>query len=132
MRGLRGSRGEPGVRVARASGERMTEIAREVIPGVSAVLDPVAQVRQRVDQLRSGAGVNNAEFLSLSFAMGQVVEIDSVQSMDYRNQTLSIEFVPEANNTPTMREAVASRAAEIGLELRFVDGRAIVRRKAGS
>ena len=109
--------------------EQMVAIAQEVIPGVSAVLDPVAQVQQRVEQLRSGAGINNAEYLALAQAMGKIVDVDSVLSMEYRNRTLNVEFVANGIDANERRDEIVSRGADVGLDIRFVDGRATVRRR---
>jgi len=109
--------------------EQMVAIAQEVIPGVSVVLDPVAQVQQRVEQLRSGAGINNAEFLALTQAMGKIVDVDSVLSMEYRNRTLNVEFVANGIDANERRDEIVSRGADVGLDIRFMDGRATVRRR---
>jgi len=112
--------------------EGMVSIAQEVIPGVSAVLDPMAQVQQRVEQLRSGAGINNAEFLSLALALGKIVDVDAVQTMEYRNRSLSVEFVSSQIDAEAKRQDIVSRASDIGLDIRFVGGRAVVQRRGGA
>ena len=112
--------------------ERMVAIVQEVIPGVPAVLDPVAQMQQRVEQLRSGAGINNAEFLSLALALGNIVDVNSIQSLEYRNRVLSVDFVPGALESETKRQDIVSRAADVELVVRFTGGRATVQRRGGA
>ncbi len=112
--------------------EQMKTIVEDAIPGVPAVLDPLAQMQQRVEQLRSGAGINNAEFLSIALALADLIDVDSVQSLRYSQRTLSVEFVPGALDSEKQRQDLVSRASEAGLAVRFADGRATVRRREGA
>ncbi|KPK35159.1 MAG: hypothetical protein AMJ66_01995 [Betaproteobacteria bacterium SG8_40] len=112
--------------------EKMKTIVEEAIPGVPAVLDPLAQLQQRVEQIRSGAGINNAEFMSIALALADVIDVDSVQSLRYRNRILSVEFVPGALDSELQRRDLVSRASDVGLTVRFADGQATVQRREGT
>ncbi len=112
--------------------EKMKTIVEEAIPGVPAVLDPLAQMQQRVEQLRSGAGINNAEFLAVALELADIIDVDSVQSLQYRNRVLSVEFVPGALESEAQRRDLVSRASDVGLVVRFADGRATVQRREGA
>ncbi len=96
--------------------EKMNMIVEDAIPGVPAVLDPLAQMRQRVEQLRSGAGINNAEFLSIALALADVIDVDSVQSLHYRNRILNVEFVPGVLDSEVQRRNLVSRASDSGCD----------------
>lgn len=112
--------------------ERMASIAQEVIPGVSVVLDPIAQVRQRVDQLRSGAGIDSAEFLSLARELADLVDANSVQGFDYRNKVLNIDFVDGVVDSEARRRELIARASDAGLTMRFTGNQATLQRREGS
>lgn len=112
--------------------ERMASIAQEVIPGVSVVLDPMAQVRQRVDQLRSGAGINSAEFLSIALDLAGIVDSDSVQRFEYRNKVLNIDFVDGVFDAEESRREFIGRASNAGLKVQFTGNRATVQRREGA
>jgi hypothetical protein len=112
--------------------EKMKTIVEETIPGVPAVLDPLAQMQQRIEQLRIGAGINNAEFLSIALALADIIDVDSVQSLRYRNRILSVEFVPDALDSEAKRRSLVSRASDVGLLVRFADGQATVQRREGT
>jgi len=112
--------------------EKMKAIVEETIPGVPAVLDPLAQMQQRVEQLRIGAGINNAEFLSIALALAEIIDVDTVQSLRYSNRNLSVEFVPGVLDLEAERRNLVSRASDVGLAVRFADDRATVRRREGA
>lgn len=111
---------------------RMAAIVRDVIPGVPAVLDPLAQMQQRVDQLRNRAGIDSAGFLSVAYDLGNIVDADSVKSMQFRDKVLNVEFVSGISDTEAERQEIVSRASDVGLDIRFTGSRATVRRRGGA
>ncbi len=111
--------------------ERMASIVKDVIPGVSVVLDPMVQVRQRVDQLRIGAGIKSAEFLSIALDLAVIVDSNSVQGFEYRNKVLNVEFVDGVVDAEQMRRELISRASDAGLTMRFMGNRATIQRREG-
>ena len=112
--------------------ERMAAIVKDVIPGVSVVLDPMAQVRQRVDQLRSGAGINSAEFLSIALDLADIVDANHVQGFEYRNKVLNVEFVDGIFDAEERRREFIARASDSGLKVRFTGNRATLQRREGA
>ncbi|UCH49321.1 MAG: hypothetical protein JSU95_05925 [Betaproteobacteria bacterium] len=112
--------------------ERMASIVQEVIPGASVVLDPMAQVRQRVDQLRSGAGINSGEFLSIALDLADIVDVNSVQRFEYRNKALNVDFVDGVLDGEEGRREFVTRASDAGLKVRFTGNRATVQRRGGA
>jgi general secretion pathway protein L len=112
--------------------ERMASIVEDVIPGVSVVLDPLAQVRQRVDRLRSGAGISSAEFLSIALDLASLVDADSVQRFEYRNKVLNVEFREGVIDAEEARREFIASASSVGLKVRFVGNRATVQRREGA
>jgi len=110
----------------------MTAIVRDAIPGVTVVLDPLAQMQQQVDQLRARAGIGSDEFLALALALGELVEGDSVDTLEYRDRVLSVEFVDGIDDSEAKRQSAVERAAALGLELRFSDSGATLRRRSGA
>ena len=112
--------------------ERMAAIVRDAIPGVPAVLDPLAQMQQWVDQLRNSAGINSAGFLSVALELGNIVDVDSVKSMQFANKELKVEFVSGTSDTEAQRQEIVSRASDVGLVIRFTGSRATVQRGDGA
>ena len=112
--------------------EGMAAIVKDVIPGVSVVLDPMAQVRQRVDQLRSGAGINSAEFLSIALDLADIVDANSVQGFEFRNKVLNVEFLDGIFDAEERRREFIARASESGLKVRFTGNRATLQRREGA
>lgn len=110
----------------------MDAIVREAIPDVPTVLDPLAQMQQRVDQLRSGAGIGSTEFLLVALKLAEIMDVDSVQSMQFRNKLLDVEFVAGAFDAEAERQEIVSRASDAGLALRFIGNRVVVERRGGA
>jgi hypothetical protein len=101
--------------------DRMAEIVSETIPGVSVVLDPVAQMQRRVTELRTGAGIDSGGFLSMASALAPIAGFGSVRSMQYRDNVLTVEFESTAVDSESKRQVMIARVAEAGLSLRFTD-----------
>lgn len=110
----------------------MSAIVVDSIPGVPAILDPLAQMQQRVSDLRAGAGISSGGFLALAGAFGNVAAFDSIQSMEFRNGTLTVMFLPGTVDTEGKRVSLATRATQAGLTMRLSGDRAVVSRKGGA
>lgn len=111
--------------------EQMNATFREAFPQVPVVLDPLAQMRRGLADLRSGAGTGDAgDFVPLAaaFARAAQPEPDSVQQIEYRDRALQVRLEPQALAAAQKRELLAQRLAKAGLEARFADGTVTVRR----
>ena len=108
--------------------EKMAAIVKEAIPGVTVILDPMAQMRQRVEQLRTAAGVNNSAFLSVALDLANIMDVDTVKKLEYADKVLDIEFPDGSVYTEKQRKDIVARASNVGLEMHFSDNHATVRR----
>ena len=97
-------------------------VVSETIPGVPAVLDPVAQMRRRLDELRTGAGVDAGGFLSLALDVSQIADFGSVRSFSYRDGKLTVAFEPASVDEESKRQQMVARASDVGLTLQFSEG----------
>ncbi|MGD8789870.1 MAG: type II secretion system protein GspL [Burkholderiales bacterium] len=109
----------------------MAAIVKDAIPGVTVILDPMAQMRQRIEQLRTAAGVSNAEFLSVAVDLANIIGVDAVQRLEYADKVLDVEFLDGFVDTEEQRKGIVERASNVGLEMHFSGNHATVRR-AGS
>lgn len=114
----------------RALREAMVGIVKEAFPQVPVVLDPLAQMRRYVSDLRTGAGTESGELLTLASGLGQVADADSVQSMEYRDGQFTVRFRPQVADTDAQRSALSGRAAKAGMALSFSGDSARLTRKA--
>ena len=105
--------------------DQMAAMLLETFPQVPVVLDPLEQMRRMTADLRTAAGTGSGGFLSTAAVLGRIAGTDSVQSMEYRNGTLTVRFLEPIASTATEREALARRATEAGLALRFEGDRAV-------
>jgi type II secretion system protein L len=108
----------------------MVGIVKETLPQVPVVLDPVAQMRRYVSDLRTGAGTDTGEFLMLATGLGQAADADSVQSMEYRDGQFTVRFRPQVADTEAQRAALAERASRAGMVLSFSGDSARLVRKS--
>jgi general secretion pathway protein L len=116
-------------RVLRA---RIDAALREALPDVPVVLDPLKQMRRRLSDLRTGAGVGDArEFLPLAAALARALpaEADAVRMLEFRDQVLRVDFEPRALETPRKREALLEQVSAAGLAGSFSETLLTVRRK---
>lgn len=114
---------------------RMATTFREAFPRVPVVLDPLAQMRRALADLRSGAGTGDAgDFLPLAARFAQAVQVDSeaVRLIEYRDRALSVRFEPRAVDSAAKRDALVARLAKAGLTARFSDTVLSVRRGGGA
>jgi type II secretion system protein L len=111
--------------------DQMTAAFRAAFPRVPVVLDPLAQMRRALADMRSGAGTGDAgDFLPLaaSFAQAAQVDAESVRQVEYRDRTLLVRFDPKSVDSATKRDALVARLAKAGLSARFSDAVLTVRR----
>ena len=108
--------------------EKMAAIVKEAIPGVTVILDPMAQMRQRVEQLRTATGVNNSAFLSVALDLANIMDVDTVKKLEYADKVLDVEFLDGSVYTEKQRKDIVARASNVGLEMHFSDNHATVRR----
>lgn len=104
--------------------DRMSKLVTEYVPGTTVVLDPLAQMQRRVNDLKAGAGVDSAGFLSLMLRLSGIVDFNSVRSVEYLDEELTVEFEPEKIGGEQQRQALIGRAEEAGLSLRFASASA--------
>lgn len=114
----------------RALRERMTDVVMETIPGVPAVLDPLAQMQQRVDQLRASAGTDSKSFMSLTHDLASAVEVNSIQTLTYEKRALRIEFTSAITARPDLRTRLVTTLTKAGFNVRFQGDLALVQRQA--
>lgn len=119
------------LREERALRSQMNAAFRAAFPQVPIVLDPVAQMRRGIADLRSGAGTGDAgDFVALagSFAQAAQLGADSVREIEYRDRALQVRFEPRAVDTPAKRQALVERLSKAGFSARFTDTTLSVRR----
>ena len=110
---------------------RMNAAFREAFPQVPVVLDPVAQMRRGLADLRSGAGTGDAtDFVPLAATLARALQVDAdaVRQMEYRDRALHIRFEPRVVDSAAKRDTLLERLARAGLEGRFTDTTLTVRR----
>ena len=114
---------------------QMNAVVREALPRVPVVLDPVAQMRRALADLRSGAGTGDAgDFLPLAAGFAQAVQADAevVRQIEYRDRALLVRFEPRAVDSPAKRDALIERLAKGGLAAKFSESNLSVRRGGGT
>jgi type II secretion system protein L len=115
--------------------DQMSAAFREAFPRVPVVLDPLAQMRRALADMRSGAGTGDAgDFLPLaaSFAQAAQVDAESVRQVEYRDRALLVRLEPRAVDSAAKRDALVARLAKAGLSARFSDAVLSVRRGSGT
>jgi general secretion pathway protein L len=114
---------------------QMNAAFREAFPRVPVVLDPLAQMRRALADMRSGAGTGDAgDFLPLAASFAQAVQTDaeSVRLIEYRDRALLVRFEPRAVDSAAKRDALVERLAKGGLAARFSESMLSVRRGGGT
>lgn len=107
----------------------MVRIVREADPQVPVVLDPLAQMRRRLSDLRTGAGTDAGGFLALAGDFARIAGADAAQSMQYREGRLAVRLQP-ALAADAQRAALSERGAAAGLAVSFSGETAQVTRRA--
>jgi general secretion pathway protein L len=115
-------------REERAMRQQMEDLYKRTFPNTPVVLDPVAQMRRGVTDLRASAGIGSpADFLPLASRFAQTLgDHAAVRSMEYRDAALQVRLDMHAFDTQDKREALSSRAARAGLSMKFSDDGAVV------
>jgi general secretion pathway protein L len=119
------------LREERALRAQINAAFRSAFPRVPVVLDPVAQMRRGIADLRSGAGTGDAsDFVALTASFAQVAQLgaDSVRDIEYRDRALHVRFEPRAVDTSAKRDALVQRLAKAGFSARFSDATLSVRK----
>jgi type II secretion system protein L len=114
---------------------QMIAAFRDAFPRVPVVLDPLAQMRRGLADMRAGAGTGDAgDFLPLaaSFAQAAQVDAESVRQMEYRDRALLVRFEPRAVDSAAKRDALVARLAKAGLTARFSESMLSVRKGGGT
>jgi hypothetical protein len=99
------------------------------------VLDPLAQMRRGLADMRSGAGTGDAgDFLPLAaiFAQAAQVDAESVRAIEYRDRALLVRLEPRTVDSSAKRDALVERLTKAGLAARFADSVLNVRRGSGT
>lgn len=98
---------------------QMHAILRDSAPGITRIVDPVAQLRQQLEARRGGAG--GARFLDLLATSGEALAAESnwqLASLNYRDGTLQLQLrMPGFDHFERLRGRFATLAgveAEIG------------------
>ncbi len=120
----------------RALRERMASTFREAFPAVPVVLDPLAQMRRGVSDLRTGGdAADPREFLPLAASLARALpgEADVVRALEFRDQALRAELEPRAADTPAKRVLLLERLSTAGVNATLTDNVLVLRAKgAGS
>jgi general secretion pathway protein L len=114
---------------------QMNAAFRDAFPKVPVVLDPLAQMRRGLADMRAGAGTGDAgDFLPLAAVFAQAAQVDaeSVRQMEYRDRALVVRFEPRAVDSAAKRDALVARLAKAGFTARFSDSVLNVRRGGGT
>jgi len=115
--------------------DQMSATFRAAFPRVPVVLDPLAQMRRALADMRSGAGTGDAgDFLPLAagFAQAGQMDTESVRQVEYRDRALLVRFEPRAVDSAAKRDALVARLTKVGLSARFSDAVLNVRRGGGT
>jgi len=122
-------------REERALRSRMEATLRGAFPSTTIVLDPVAQMRRGVADLRAGAGSSDPrDFLPLALGLAAAVAravpaSDAVRVLEFRDQVLRVDFEPRTLEQPKSRDLLLEQIAGAGLTGRFSDATLTVRPK---
>lgn len=114
---------------------QMSAAFREVFPRVPVVIDPLAQMRRGLAEMRSSAGTGDTgDFLPLAASFAQAVQLDaeSVRTLEYRDRALVVRFEPRAVDSAAKRDALVTRLAKAGLTAKFSDATLSVRKGGGT
>lgn len=120
------------LREERALRARMEMTFRQAFPRVPVVLDPVAQMRRGVSDLRAGGGAADPrDFLPVATNLARALasEGDVVRTLEFREQVMRVELEPRAIDTPQKREALVANLAGAGLDASFAENTLTVRAK---
>ena len=110
---------------------RMEATLRSAFPSTPVVLDPVAQMRRGVADLRAGAGSSDPrDFLPLATAVARAVPAsDAVRALEFRDQVLRVDFESRALEAPQSRDLLLEQISGAGLTGRFSEATLSVKAK---
>jgi general secretion pathway protein L len=117
-------------REERALRAHLEAALREAFPSTPVVLDPVQQMRRGVADLRAAAGaMDPREFLGLSATLARALadEADGVRALEFRDNSLRVDFEPRA--LEKKRDALLEKMSAAGLTGRFSEATLSVRVK---
>jgi general secretion pathway protein L len=109
----------------------MVRIVQEADPRVPVVLDPVAQMRRHVSELRAGAGTERDGFVALAATFAGIAGADSVQGMEYRSGQLAVRMRVPIGEGDARRKVLTDAAAAAGVVLTFSGDAVQVARRSG-
>jgi general secretion pathway protein L len=111
----------------------MEATLRTAFPRTPVILDPVAQMRRGVSDLRTGGdAADPRDFLPLAANLARALanESDVVRALDFREQVLRVDLEPRAIDTPRKRDALVEQLTAAGLSASFAENTLTVRAKA--
>lgn len=119
-------------REEKALRSRMEASLREAFPRTPVVLDPLAQMRRGVSDLRTGGdAADPRDFLPLAASLARALpsETDVVRVLEFRDQVLRVDLEPRTIDTPRKRELLLESLAGAGLNASFAENTLTVRSK---
>ena len=100
--------------------DEITDIYRRSFPNETVVLDPLAQIKQKIAASRQASGqLNTSDFLVLAAALGEVWreagnDLRAIDALDYRDGTLTIKLKQAAQiSLAAMRTPLAARELQL-------------------
>jgi general secretion pathway protein L len=100
--------------------DEITDIYRRSFPNETVVLDPLAQIKQKIAASRQASGqLNTSDFVVLAAALGEVWreagnDLRAIDALDYRDGTLTIKLKKAAQvSLAAMRTPLAARELQL-------------------
>jgi general secretion pathway protein L len=100
--------------------DEITDIYRRSFPNETVVLDPLAQIKQKIAASRQASGqLNPSDFVVLAAALGEVWreagnDLRAIDALDYRDGTLTIKLKKGAQvSLAAMRNPLAARELKL-------------------
>jgi general secretion pathway protein L len=100
--------------------DEITDIYRRSFPNETVVLDPLAQLKQKIAASRQASGqLNTSDFVVLAAALGEVWceagnDLRAIDALDYRDGTLTIKLKKAAQvSLAAMRTPLAARELQL-------------------
>jgi general secretion pathway protein L len=100
--------------------DEISEIYRRSFPNETVVLDPLAQLKQKIAASRQASGqLNTSDFVVLAAALGEVWreagnDLRAIDALDYRDGTLTIKLKKAAQvSLGAMRSPLAARELQL-------------------
>jgi general secretion pathway protein L len=100
--------------------DEITEIYRRSFPNETVVLDPLAQLKQKIAASRQASGqLNTSDFVVLAAALGEVWreagnDLRAIEALEYRDGTLTIKLKKAAQvSLAAMRSPLAARELQL-------------------